>query len=66
MISPKWFLADEDNSFFKVELNAFVPDKIFDAHMHLGPRSGYTSATHNEMVANTPEIADMASYRDHL
>lgn len=66
MISPKWFLADEDNSFFDVELNDFVPDKIFDAHMHLGHRSGYTSDTHNEMVANTPEVADMASYRDHL
>jgi glutamate-1-semialdehyde 2,1-aminomutase len=66
MISPKWFCGDEDNHFFDVELDAFVPERIFDAHMHLGNRSGYTSNTHNAMVANTPEVADMASYREHL
>jgi hypothetical protein len=34
--------------------------------MHLGPRSGYSSKVHDAMMANTPEIADMASYREHL
>ena len=66
MISPKWFLDDADIRFFEVELDQFVPERIYDAHMHLGHRSGYTSETHSALMASTPEVADMASYHEHV
>lgn len=66
MIKPKWYLADQDTGFFEIELDDFVPDRIYDAHVHLGPRSGFSGELHSDLVANTPEIADMASYREHL
>ena len=66
MIKPQWYLTDEDTRFFEIELDGFVPARIYDAHMHLGPRIGFSSELHCDLVANTPEIADMASYREHL
>lgn len=66
MISPKWFVSDEDTRFFEIELDSFVPRRVYDAHMHLGPRTGYSSDLHNTLMINTPEVADMASYRDHV
>ena len=66
MIIPKWYLVDEDTRFFDLELEDFVPQRIYDAHVHLGLRSGFSRSDDYDMLDNTPEVSDMASYREHL
>ena len=63
--SPSFDLRALDQEFFTRELDSFVPDEIFDAHLHLGRRSDYHQH-HAALVANVPECADMATYRSHL
>lgn len=65
-VSPKWYLADLDTRFFEIELDDFVPEKIYDAHIHIGRRSGLSSANNRDLMANAPEIMSMACYRAHL
>ena len=65
MSSPLWRYAEQDREFFCRELASFVPDKVYDAHVHLGPRNLYGPA-HAEVVANTPEVVDMESYRSDM
>lgn len=65
-IGHKWYLADEDTRFFELELDDFVPEQIYDAHAHLGLRSGLGRTPDYAPLDNTPEIADMACYREHL
>ena len=65
-ITPKWYLADRDTRFFELELDAFVPERIYDAHIHLGPRRGFMRTPEYDMLENAPETIDMACYRDHL
>ena len=63
--SPIWKLLDADREFFERELDSFVPDTVYDAHIHLGRRSDY-GPLHRELMANTPEVADMKSHRSHM
>ncbi len=63
--SPSFQLADADVEFFNRELASFVPDRVFDSHLHLGRRSDY-APMHQKLVANTPEVADMPTYRAHM
>ena len=65
MSSPSWGLTDRDRQFFALELDDFVPDRLYDAHAHLGERRHY-SVFHRDGVANTPEVADMSTYRAGL
>ena len=65
MKSPSYKVTDQDREFFKRELESFVPDRLFDSHMHLGLRSDY-SELHRQSIANTPEVADMETYRSHM
>ena len=63
--SPIWKLLDSDREFFARELDSFVPDRLFDAHIHLGPLEGY-NPLHVGLIANTPEVADMKTYRSQV
>jgi len=63
--SPSWGFSERDHQFFERELQSFVPDRIYDAHMHLGRRSDY-SPLHSDLVANTPEVMDMKTYRSDM
>ncbi len=65
MKSPSFRVTDGDREFFKRELESFTPDRLYDAHMHLGLRSDY-SAAHSQTLTNTPEVADMETYRSHM
>jgi glutamate-1-semialdehyde 2,1-aminomutase len=60
-MTPSWQHTKQDKAFFQRELDAFVPQRIFDSHIHLGPRRDYI-AKHADLVANTPEIADKITY----
>jgi predicted TIM-barrel fold metal-dependent hydrolase len=60
-LAPIWRHLQQDREFFQRELEAFVPERIFDSHIHLGPRSGY-GEKHAHLFHNCPEIADKATY----
>lgn len=56
---PTWELRDYDREFFDKELNAFIPDRIFDAHAHLYRVSdwGFNHATdHGPSVVTMEEF----------
>ena len=65
MASPRWELSECDKEFFALELESFLPDRLFDAHMHVDARSDY-SQFHWDLVAETPEMADAARYQSEL
>lgn len=65
MASPSYEVNERDREFFERELDRFVPPRIFDAHIHLGLRSDYHEM-HRDLVANVPEVCDMATWREHM
>ena len=65
MHAPSYGVTDQDRAFCERELASFVPDRIFDAHVHLGLRSDYPDL-HRTLMANTPQVADMPTYRDQM
>ena len=64
MPSPSWTLTEQDQLFFARELDAFVPTRLYDAHVHLGRQRDY-GPLHAELTANTPKVADLAAFRSH-
>ena len=62
---PESLLRPEDVEFFERELASFVPDSLFDSHIHLGLRSD-CAESHQTLMANTPEVADMPTYRTQM
>jgi glutamate-1-semialdehyde 2,1-aminomutase len=64
-MKPSYKVTKRDRKFFKQELDSFVPDKLYDAHIHLGSRSDYIGG-HKHALANTPKVADMKIYRSHI
>ena len=65
MSSPRYDQIERDREFFRRELEGFVPDRLFDAHVHLGRRDDYPPL-HTHLVGRTPELTDAAIYRAHL
>jgi len=65
MTSPAWQLRQRDVEFFERELSSFVPDRLYDAHAHLGRRCDW-AALHQENCANTPEVMDIGTYRAQM
>tara|TARA_B100000809_G_scaffold152917_1_gene150310 strand:+ start:412 stop:1425 length:1014 start_codon:yes stop_codon:yes gene_type:complete len=63
--SPSYNVTDQDREFFERELASFVPDSLFDSHIHLGLRSD-CAEFHQTLMANTPEVADMPTYRTQM
>ena len=63
--SPTWKFLDSDRDFFVRELDSFVPESVYDAHVHLGRPSGY-GPNSKDLLANTPEVVDMKTYRSQL
>ena len=63
--SPSFSFLPCDRDFFERELQSFVPDKIFDAHVHIGRRSDF-GPLHADLIAKTPEATDIKIYRDQI
>ena len=58
---PSWQYKEQDREFFERELDSFLPEQIFDSHVHLGQRSDY-GPKHADLMVKTPEVADKARY----
>ena len=60
-MAPSWQYKQQDREFFERELDSFLPERVFDSHVHLGLRSAY-GPKHTDLMVNTPEVADRARY----
>ena len=63
--SPSFDFLPCDREFFERELQSFVPDTVFDAHVHLGRRTDF-GPLHADLVANTPSATDIRIYQDQI
>jgi predicted TIM-barrel fold metal-dependent hydrolase len=63
--SPSCKFLPCDREFFEHELQSFVPDKIFDAHVHIGLRSDF-GPLHADLIAKTPEATDIKIYQEQI
>ena len=60
-MAPSWQFKEQDREFFEREVDSFLPGRVFDSHVHLGPRGGY-GPKHAGLMVNTPEMVDRARY----
>ena len=58
-----WELRDYDREFFAKELDSFVPDRIFDAHVHLYERWHWKNQVPLEAG---PETASLKVFQDQI
>ena len=57
-----WVLQEQDERIRDRELRDFVPDKVFDAHLHLYAADHFDGAG-PALTRSGPEIADWSEYQ---
>src|SRR5215831_3177823 len=61
----RWPVRDEDLEFFALELDSFLPGRIFDAHCHIY-RAADLRKPLPALVASGPEVVDWACFRSYM
>ncbi len=57
-----WCLTDPDRELFQRELHSFVPDEVFDAHVHWYQKTDFVPGTAPDMVDQGPDVAGLAAF----
>ncbi len=65
MTPPTWNVQDHDREFFERELNAFLPERIFDAHAHLYAKDHFRGSA-PPVVEEGPDFVGFSHYRQAM
>ncbi len=61
-----WIATDFDRELFDRELNAFVPDHVFDAHAHLYRADHFPADKQPALIGGGPPIAGMKEFDERI
>ena len=61
-----WTLQEADQEFIAREVEPFLPDRIFDAHVHLFCQSHYAPAAPPAYLHGNPEHIGLEAYRHYI
>ena len=61
-----WRATDQDRDLFRRELDGFVPDRIFDSHVHLYNVDYFPQDDIPPALADGPRVVDAGVYLDYM
>ena len=61
-----WRATDQDRDLFRRELDGFVPDRIFDSHVHLYNVDYFPQDDVPPALADGPRVVDAGVYLDYM
>ena len=61
-----WSATDRDMELFHRELDAFVPDRVFDSHVHIYNVDYFPQDDVPEALGNGPRVVDAGVYLAHM